>query len=247
MARVLGEEHEPRAEDEGSVAKVNVVLERLPQLRCGIDPAKAFAGTFHLCEGYEELAHSHGEASAGRLPERLPAELYCHTLTDDSILAPELRERGWQTLTLFGLDVPYSACKADPVGVREKLWRRYVSQMDELLAEPFEGCIAQDREGAPCVEVVTAADIERELWLEQGNIFANAPSWFFADTDEEPGSWGTATSMPGVHRCGSSAARGGAVSGIPGHNAARAVLEELGRAPASNLRGDSFPAATRGC
>jgi phytoene dehydrogenase-like protein len=228
LARVLGNEHEPRHEDEGSVAKVNMVLERLPRLRCGLDPAKAFAGTFRLCEGYGELARSYREARAGRLPERPPAELYCHTLTDDSILAPELRERGWQTVTLFGLDVPYAACVEEPAGVGEELWRRYVNQMDELLAEPLEDCIAHDRDGAPCVEVVTAADIERELGLEQGNIFASEPSWFFADGEEEPGGWGTATSVPGVHRCGSTAARGGAVSGIPGHNAARAVLNERG-------------------
>lgn len=231
LAHVLGGESEPRAEDEGSVAKVNMVLSRLPRLRSGVDPAVAFAGTFRLGEGYGELGRSHREAASGRLPQRPPAELYCHTLTDDSILAPDLRRRGWQTLTLFGLDVPYGVCAADPDGVGRELWRRYVNQLDELLAEPFEDCIALDRDGAPCVEVVTAAGIESELGLEQGNIFANAPSWFFADGDEEPGSWGTATALPRVHRCGSTAARGGAVSGIPGHNAARAVLDELGIGP----------------
>ena len=34
--------------------------------------------------------------------------MYCHTLTDNSILAPELRERGFHTMTLFGLDAPWS-------------------------------------------------------------------------------------------------------------------------------------------
>ena len=227
-ARILGGEHEPRAADEGSVAKANMVLSRLPRLRSGIDPAEAFAGTFRLGEGYEALAESHRAATSGSLPRRPPAELYCHTLTDDTILAPELRERGWQTLTLFGLDVPYGLCTDDPAAVGCELWRRYVNQMDELLAEPLEDCIATDGEGAPCVEVVTAAEIESELGLEQGNIFGDAPSWFFADGAEEPGSWGTATAVGRVHRCGSTAARGGAVSGIPGHNAARAVLDELG-------------------
>ena len=37
--------------------------------------------------------------------------------------------------------------------------------------------------------------------------------------------WGVATEYPGVLLCGSGARRGGAVSGIGGHNAAMAVIE----------------------
>ncbi len=37
--------------------------------------------------------------------------------------------------------------------------------------------------------------------------------------------WGVETEFENVFFCGSSALRGGAVSGIPGHNAAMKVLE----------------------
>jgi phytoene dehydrogenase-like protein len=43
----------------------------------------------------------------------------------------------------------------------------------------------------------------------------------------EAGRWGVETEYKRVYRCGSSAIRGGAVSGIPGRNAAQCVLEEL--------------------
>jgi phytoene dehydrogenase-like protein len=36
-----------------------------------------------------------------------------------------------------------------------------------------------------------------------------------------------ATAHPNVLLCGAGAVRGGGVSGVPGHNAARAVLEDL--------------------
>ena len=39
------------------------------------------------------------------------------------------------------------------------------------------------------------------------------------------GQWGGETEHPNVFLCGSAAKRGGAVSGIPGHNAAMKVLE----------------------
>jgi len=32
---------------------MNMVLKRLPKLKSGIDPVKAFGGTFHIDESYE--------------------------------------------------------------------------------------------------------------------------------------------------------------------------------------------------
>ena len=40
-------------------------------------------------------------------------------------------------------------------------------------------------------------------------------------------SWGVETDRPNLFICGAGAIRGGGVSGIPGHNAAAAVLEQL--------------------
>ncbi len=56
--------------------------------RCesGIDPAVAFAGTFHVAEDYPLLQAAYAEASSGRVPQILPGEVYCHSLTDPSIL-----------------------------------------------------------------------------------------------------------------------------------------------------------------
>jgi phytoene dehydrogenase-like protein len=101
---------------EGAQVKINMVLDRLPRLRSGHDPAVAFAGTFHIDEGYGALAAGYAAASAGRLPDPLPGEVYCHTLTDPSILAPDLAARGVHTLTLFGLHAPARLFGEIPVG-----------------------------------------------------------------------------------------------------------------------------------
>jgi phytoene dehydrogenase-like protein len=61
--------------------------------------------------------------------------------------------------------------------------------------------------------------------MYHGNIFQNAPSFPFASDDALAGTWGVETEFRNVFLCGSSACRGGAVSGIPGHNAAMKVLE----------------------
>ncbi len=57
-------------------------------------------------------------------------------------------------------------------------------------------------------------------------VFAlHMPARLFAASDEEVGTWGVETQWPNVWLCGAGARRGGGVSGIPGHNAARAVLD----------------------
>jgi phytoene dehydrogenase-like protein len=62
--------------------------------------------------------------------------------------------------------------------------------------------------------------------MYHGNIFHDAPTFPFATRKEQAGTWGVETEHENVFICGSSAQRGGAVSGIPGHNAAQAVLAQ---------------------
>jgi phytoene dehydrogenase-like protein len=207
---------------------VNILLRRLPRLKAaGVDPRDAFAGTFHIDESYSQMRLSYQQADAGTLPERPPAEIYCHTLTDDSILGPDLRDAGYHTLTLFGLDAPYRLFEADHDARKAEMLRRYLDGLNRVLVEPIEDCLALDVNGAPCIEIKTPQDLERELALNRGNIFHGALSWFFTDDDARVGTWGVETPYERIYRCGSSALRGGAVSGIPGRNTARRIFEEL--------------------
>jgi phytoene dehydrogenase-like protein len=228
FAQLLGEEYVPQPGDEGSVCKVNLLLRRLPRLKAkGVDPRAAFAGTFHLDESYEQMQLSYREAVGGTVPALPPAELYCHTLTDDTILGSDLRAAGYQTLTLFGLDVPYRLFERDPAATTAEVLRRYLHGLDAALAEPLEACLAADSRGVPCLEIKGPQDLERDLALNRGNIFHAALTWFFCEDAEHAGRWGVETPYERVYRCGASAQRGGAVSGIPGHNAARRIFEEL--------------------
>ncbi|GAA3291098.1 hypothetical protein GCM10020295_07050 [Streptomyces cinereospinus] len=79
----------PPVPAEGAQLKVNMLLTRLPRPRDpAVDPREAFAGTFHVAEGYRHLATAYAQAAAGDLPAAPPSEIYCHSLTDPSILAP---------------------------------------------------------------------------------------------------------------------------------------------------------------
>ncbi|MGW2963918.1 phytoene desaturase family protein [Streptomyces sp. NPDC001220] len=209
---------------EGAQLKVNMLLKRLPRLRdTAVDPREAFSGTFHIAEGYEQLATAHAQAAAGRLPAAPPSEIYCHSLTDPTILGRDLVERGYQTLTLFGLHTPARLFAADNDAVRAELLRATVAQLDAHLAEPLVDCLALDADGRPCIEAKTPLDLERDLRLPGGNIFHRDLSWPYAQ--DGAGRWGVETRHANVLLCGAGAVRGGGVSGVPGHNAAMAVLE----------------------
>ncbi|MET1044774.1 MAG: NAD(P)/FAD-dependent oxidoreductase [Microbacteriaceae bacterium] len=210
---------------EGAQLKVNLLLSRLPRLRDDIDPAAAFGGTFHINEGWQQLQAAYDAAASGRVPDLLPAEIYCHTLSDPSILSPELRASGAHTLTLFGLHAP-DRLTAD----RDELQAAALASLNSVLAEPIEPLLMTDAGGLPCIETKTTHDLESALGLPGGNIFHGPLSWPFAEDDAPLGTaserWGVATSHPGILLCGAGAQRGGAVSGIGGHNAAMAVLED---------------------
>ncbi len=225
LGRFTGRPYQPDATDEGSVFKINMLLRRLPRLKATRYPAKeAFCGTFHSDEGYEAMKESYAQAARGQLPEKTPCEVYCHTLTDDSILSPELRTQGFHTLTLFGIDAPWSLFARDNVRMRKVAETKFLESMNQWLDEPLQDCLAVARDGTPCIESKSPVDIEDALGLYHGNIFQDAPTFPFAQNKEDAGTWGVETEFENVFLCGSSARRGGAVSGIPGHNAAMKIL-----------------------
>src|SRR5436189_963635 len=226
LAKFTGRFFQPDRTDEGSVFKINMLLSRLPKLKAKKIPAtEAFCGTFHSDEGYEQMNLSYDEASGGRLPQKMPCEIYCHTLTDDRILAPELREQGFHTMTLFGLDAAWRLFVRDNEEMRRQAEKKYLASINQWLEEPIESCLALARDGSPCIESKSPVDIEDALGMYHGNIFHNALSFPFAERRQQVGKWGVETEYENVFFCGSSALRGGAVSGIPGHNAAMKVLE----------------------
>ena len=65
------------------------MLQRLPRLRDEtVTPEQAFGGTFHINETLQPAGHAHTCAPPRRHPDPLPCEIYCHSLTDPSILSP---------------------------------------------------------------------------------------------------------------------------------------------------------------
>jgi phytoene dehydrogenase-like protein len=231
LERLLGREPDAADAPEGSQVKFNMLLTRLPRLRDERTPAElAFAGTFHVNESASQLQLAFERAAGGEIPSPVPCETYCHSLTDPSILTPELRAAGVQTLTVFALHMPARLFRADPERAKAEATAGVMRSLESVLAEPLDDCLLRGPDGEPCIEVRSPLDIERELAMPGGHIFHRDLSWPFTESEEEVGSWGVETEHPAVLLCGAGARRGGGVSGIPGRNAAMAALATHRRA-----------------
>ena len=223
---LMGEPDDPDTKPQGAQLKINFLLKHLPRLRSGVDPAVAFAGTLHLGEDFTQLEAAYADAAAGRVPSVMPGEVYCHSLSDPSILGDA--DDGTHTLTYFGLHTPASLFDQNAIETKRLAVSRAISSLNEHLVEPIESCVATDSTGAPCIEAKIPQDVEADLAMPGGHIFHGDLDWPWAPNrallDTPARQWGVQTDHPSILVCGSGARRGGFVSGIGGHNAAQAVL-----------------------
>jgi phytoene dehydrogenase-like protein len=222
LAKLRGKNPPPSLD--GSQIKINMLVKQLPRLKSGADPRDAFAGTFHINESFSQLEAAYQQAQAGAIPNNLPLEIYCHTLTDQSILSSELQQMGYHTMTLFGLHTPANLFDGNHDAQREVALQAAIQSLNQYLVDPIESVLARSANGELSIEVKTPLDIEAAIGLPRGNIFHRDLAFPFCEDGEAPG-WGVETDDSRIFICGAGAKRGGGVSGIPGHNAAMAVLE----------------------
>jgi phytoene dehydrogenase-like protein len=225
---LMGEPDDVEMKPEGSQVQVNFLLDRLPRLKSGIDPAIAFAGTLHVGHDYSVIERAYADASVGRVPAVIPGSFVCPTLTDRSILGGASNQH---VLSFFGLHTPASLFNGNSPLTKGTVVARAIAGLDAQLAEPLESCLAKDASGRPCIDAKIPQDLEFELAMPGGHIFHGDLDWPWASNrarlDTPAQAWGVQTDHAPVLLCGAGARRGGAVSGIGGHNAAQAVLASL--------------------
>lgn len=223
---LLGEPDDPETKPAGSQLKINLLLDRLPRLKSGLDPHVAFAGTMHVASSWSQLQTAYDQAAQGTLPTTIASEVNCASLSDPSLL--DDIPPGSQVLSLLTLQTPASAFEADPQGRRDEAVRRAIAALDEHLVDPIESVVAHDAQGQPCLEAKSPLDLDADLAMPGGQGHHGHLDWPWANNRtrlETPDQqWGVPTGLPRVFLAGAGARRGGAVSGVAGHNAAMAVL-----------------------
>ena len=223
---LMGDSEDAETKPEGSQLVLNLLVDRLPQLRSGVDPRVGFAVTLSAAAGLDRLEAAYDDAAAGRLPSAIPGRLDCPSLADPRVLggSPD----GMHSLTFLGSHTPASLFERDREATKAEAVERAIDAINELLAEPIASCLATDAEGRPCVAATIPQEAEAELAMPGGHLFHGDLEWPWASNrarlDTPAQQWGVQTVLGSVLVCGSGARRGGGVSGVGGQNAAQAVL-----------------------
>ena len=121
--------------------------------------------------------------------------------------------------------MPARLFAADPQGARSAALAATLRSLDSVLAEPIDDCILRRRATASRASRCAARSTSRPSCACPAGTSSTATCPGRSPRrDEQVGSWGVETADPRVLLCGAGARRGGGVSGIPGRNAAMAVL-----------------------
>jgi phytoene dehydrogenase-like protein len=211
---------------EGSSFKINLALGELPNYSAvpGVRLGPQHRGTTHICASLDALARAWDEASTG-VPSSEPLlEITIPTAYDPS-LAPE----GKHVMSIFAQYAPYR--------LRGGRWD------DATRAGFVEGAIALLERYAPNirgaiehVHALSPLDLEQQYGLTGGNIFHGDLRLDQLFALRPVAGWARyATPIAGLYLCGSGTHPGGGVTGAPGHNAARAILQNARFRPPSKL------------
>lgn len=205
-----------RIDYSSAVMKINLALSELPDFTClpGRTVGPQHRGTIHISPTLDYIEDAYADARRG-LPSHNPVIELTLPTSVDTTLAPA----GHHIAQLFVQYAPYRLAEGD--------W--------DALAAPFaQRCIDAVNAYAPNFaasvlhrQLLSPLELERRFALTGGNIFHGAMHLHQLFGFRPVPGWGDArTPLRGLYLCGAGAHPGGGVSGAPGRNAARIVLQD---------------------
>ncbi|MBC2876903.1 MULTISPECIES: phytoene desaturase family protein [Streptomyces] len=209
----------------GSVFQVHLALRRAPALVSGDGPLRAVTATFGSASG---LAAQWADIAAGTLSgdERMMVALA------PSLVDPGRTPPGLASVRLFTY-APYRL-NGDPARWEAEK-ERYAERLLAVYARHVEGYAPGDELARSVHTPVDLAALNRHF--AEGGYMGGEMSLGQLGTDRPVPGWSAyRMPVPALYQTGSCTHTGGGVSGWPGRNAARAVLEDLGIDPGTLMR-----------
>jgi phytoene dehydrogenase-like protein len=209
-----------RSRTESIAFKINLAANALPRWTA-YDVRRlnhSNPGSITLAESSEELEDAFHSARHGEMAKR--PYLW---ITTPSAFDPTLAPPGRHVINVMGGHVPYKLKGRDwDEAAHEELYQIVIRQICRY-APGFDQAVTHK-------QVLAPPDIERMFALPGGHvhhgemsldqIFFRRPIAHYADYR---------TPVKSLYLCSASAHPGGGVTGVPGHNAAREILKDLGK------------------
>jgi len=200
----------------GPCGKVNFVLSEEPRVTgMPAGHSKSERSLFTLAPSLQEAEDIYNQSARGEIPDELWVDCVVASNVD-----PGLVSDGRHVLTCFVQYLPYKLRQGTWDSERERVGDKVLERIGRYAPNVPSAVVAR--------KVYTPADLEQTFGISEGNIFhgdINMGQLFFMRP--LPGWAQYRTPIEGLYLCGAGTHPGGGVTGAPGYNAARRVLQDV--------------------
>ena len=198
----------------GSSAKVNLSLERAPELACWPGTGRHLAGAISISPSVDYLERAYDQAKYGHYSSRPYIDIILPSMIDPGMAPP-----GKHVMSCFVQYAPYHLKTGPWEDHREALGDTVVDTLAEYFPDLKDIILHR--------QVVTPQDIEDMTGLSQGNIFQGEltlSQLFFMRPAAGYAQY--RTPIKRYYQCGSGTHPGGGITGAPGRLAAMEILKD---------------------
>ncbi len=202
----------------GSTARIALALSGLPAF-VGVEDPACLTGHIFNQSDVPSIEKAYDDAKYGRISRDPVLDIVLPTIGDPS-LAPDGRH-------LLLADVRYA-----PYDLKEMSWELGRQELMALAMQSLESIAPGIRDLVLHSVVITPADYESDYGLPEGSIHHGQMGLDQLLMNRPVGDYGRyATPIQGLYLCGAGTHPGGGVTGVPGRNAARQLMEDQKRGP----------------
>ncbi|MBI3160521.1 MAG: NAD(P)/FAD-dependent oxidoreductase [Chloroflexi bacterium] len=223
--KMIGESHLPSdlVEDirafniRGSSGKVNLALDRLPELGVLKGAGPHMRGAISISPSVDYIERAYDAAKHGDIPKNPYIDIIFPSAID-----PDMAPPGKHVMSCFVQYAPYHLREGNWEQRREEFGDNVVN----TLAQHFPGI----KKHILHRQVLTPWDIEQKIGITQGNIFQGELSLSQLFFLRPAAGWAKyRTPIKNYYQCGSGTHPGGGITGAPGRLAALEILKDLGK------------------
>lgn len=198
----------------GSSGKVNLALDRLPELACLPGPGRHLAGAISLSPDIDTIERAYDDAKYGDFSRRPYVDIIIPSMID-----PDMAPPGKHVMSCFVQYAPYQLAEGEWTDEKREAFGDAVVDVLETAFPDIKDIILQR-------QVLTPVDVERITGISQGNIFhgeLNLSQLFFLRPAAGYAKY--RTPIKGYYQCGSGTHPGGGIMGAPGRLGALEALK----------------------
>jgi phytoene dehydrogenase-like protein len=199
----------------GVVAKVNLILDGLPDFPSADGDVSRLRGRIVMAGGLNDLERAFDASKYGRI-----SETPCLEATIPSLSDPTLTDNGRHVMSVIVQYAPYHLRGGD--------WDQERDGLGDLVLKTLEAYAPGLADRVVERRVITPLDLERDLGMTEGHPLHGEPGLdqFFAWRPLLGHARYRLGSIRGLYLCGAGAHPGGGLTGGPGANAARVIIRQ---------------------